>query len=636
MKSCAKLPRILAPQVLVLLTLGSSAHLGLADTGLPVVPGFQVTEYAIVPNPAGLTFSPTGVLYVGNGDNSGPVHVHRVGIGGAPVDSFGSRIYDPDAVQFDTAGVVSQDPGSVLVGVQAVPNQLPGAIKVIHPNGVVTTRFDGTGVFNNPGDMALDHTGRLLFTDVDPARRSILSTSGESPAAFIILPANARPLGIAIDGANRIFTAALDETIRVYASNGDLLNGSFASEMGYAIAFGGCSGMELYAADNDSHLVRIDTTGAVTVIGDGFGEISDLAFGPDGALYVSEYSKNRVLRVIPEPSSLRILTVGADRATSCGTLSWAFTTGNAYTVARSALLDLGNFGPSGIVARQVQFVLPVEEITCNALADADVVLLTAIYPDTLSAAERLILANFVRQGGGLLGFYNEAGVDLAAVFNAVEGGVGSGCAAVSANVPPVVGPFGMTTACISPHAHLFFDSIGPQGVAFMSDGNPVGAFFTEGLGKAILICDDEWFMSTGEMGCGLADLTPNTETLFLNAVAAVMPDSAWAGFDPTTGVQERNASAGTGSISLYTSPNPFRGSTTLRFSVPHPGRGILRIFNVSGCLVATPVDRILPSGTQEILWSAELFHGVHLPSGVYIAEFEVGGVRTTSQMTLLR
>ena len=48
-------------------------------------------------------------------------------------------------------------------------------------------------------------------------------------------------------------------------------------------------------------LVRIEISGTQTVIGSAFTDASDLEFGPDGALYVSEFNNDDILRVAAAP-----------------------------------------------------------------------------------------------------------------------------------------------------------------------------------------------------------------------------------------------------------------------------------------------------------------------------------------------
>ena len=44
-------------------------------------------------------------------------------------------------------------------------------------------------------------------------------------------------------------------------------------------------------------LVRIEMSGSATVIGTGFRTARDLQFGPDGALYVSDFTNDQVIRI---------------------------------------------------------------------------------------------------------------------------------------------------------------------------------------------------------------------------------------------------------------------------------------------------------------------------------------------------
>ncbi|HWP82188.1 MAG TPA: T9SS type A sorting domain-containing protein [Bacteroidota bacterium] len=60
-------------------------------------------------------------------------------------------------------------------------------------------------------------------------------------------------------------------------------------------------------------------------------------------------------------------------------------------------------------------------------------------------------------------------------------------------------------------------------------------------------------------------------------------------------------------------PNPFNPSTTIRFTLPEAGHVTVRVYNVLGQLVSTPLDERLQVGYHSISWYAG-----HLPSGTYI------------------
>lgn len=115
-----------------------------------------------------------------------------------------------------------------------------------------------------------------------------------------------RPGSIAIDDYNRIYVALADGTIRIYNSDGTVASSTFATGLAGLdtyIAFGpdpDGTGDALYALDG-SRLLRFNQQGNATVIGTGFsvGPASGTGFifGPDGALYVSEFNENRILRI---------------------------------------------------------------------------------------------------------------------------------------------------------------------------------------------------------------------------------------------------------------------------------------------------------------------------------------------------
>lgn len=78
-------------------------------------------------------------------------------------------------------------------------------------------------------------------------------------------------------------------------------------------------------------------------------------------------------------------------------------------------------------------------------------------------------------------------------------------------------------------------------------------------------------------------------------------------------------------------PNPFNPSSTIEFSLPTAAEVSLKIFNVMGQQVASPVDRRLPAGTYAVAWEAG-----KLPSGVYIYQLRAGNHVLTKKMLLTK
>lgn len=291
----------------------------------PIVPGFTVEHYADVTDPAEMTFDPaTGTMYVGR-DNSGSggspgsaAKIHVVAPGGVPVAEYGDTdIPDPDSVLFDADGAISGVAGSVLV---AGREGNEGALRAIHPDQTTSLLFHvGSGIVN-PNSLKYDSTGRVVIAD---NLGKIATTTGGNPTVLYDL--GGRNGTIAIDSNDNIFTDGPGGVIRIHAADGSLVNANFytdpdPAEGGFQLEFGpgdALWGDFLYGISRDSgELIRWDTAGTPTVIGTGFGgdpsiAVSDLEFGPDGALYVSFFSDDEIVRIIPEPGSVVLLGIGA-------------------------------------------------------------------------------------------------------------------------------------------------------------------------------------------------------------------------------------------------------------------------------------------------------------------------------------
>jgi hypothetical protein len=269
----------------------SQLQIASVTSALPkVAAGFHIEVYASVSEPMKLDFGRDGALYVGRDPGN---RIHRVAPGGRSVSEFGPPMVDPDAVLVDEAGLVSHVPHSVLVGGG-------GVLAAIFPNQAASVIFSSG--FADVDDMKFDRTNRLIFSDDFP--RVLAVPPGGTPTILFTTPS--RPGSIAIADDNRIFVALADGSIRSYNPDGTVANEAFATGMNGLdtyLAFGegeGGFGQALYVL-NGSSLLRFNRDGKATVIGTGFStgpsSGTGFVFGPDKALYISDYSANRILRI---------------------------------------------------------------------------------------------------------------------------------------------------------------------------------------------------------------------------------------------------------------------------------------------------------------------------------------------------
>jgi hypothetical protein len=275
--------------------------------GSPFVVGATAAVHSAVTDPMQIALGADAALFTGRdaigsgGSNSTPVKIHRAPPGGGPASEFGAVVIpDPDAVVVDVDGTLSGTPGSVLVGGQTDASGNTGQILAVRPDQSVVTVFASSTLWKDPQDMVFDGPNLLV---ADRIRREVRRwMPGQSTLSLLVddLPEN--PTHIAVDQAGRIFVSLLDGTIRRYNPNG---SGEFVVASGLPpqtpIAVGPTGPWQagdVYAIVGED-LVRFDgeSGGPPVAVGCGFtGTTRDLAFGPDGALYVSRFGNDHVMR----------------------------------------------------------------------------------------------------------------------------------------------------------------------------------------------------------------------------------------------------------------------------------------------------------------------------------------------------
>ncbi len=83
-------------------------------------------------------------------------------------------------------------------------------------------------------------------------------------------------------------------------------------------------------------------------------------------------------------------------------------------------------------------------------------------------------------------------------------------------------------------------------------------------------------------------------------------------------------------------PNPFRGRSTIQFSVPQSGRVELCVYNILGQRVKTLVSGNLAAGRHSVAWAGDDDRGAKVASGVYLYRLTAGGQSAVRRMTVVR
>ena len=97
-------------------------------------------------------------------------------------------------------------------------------------------------------------------------------------------------------------------------------------------------------------------------------------------------------------------------------------------------------------------------------------------------------------------------------------------------------------------------------------------------------------------------------------------------------------SAVPGKLTLYQNyPNPFNPTTTIEYSIERRSHVTLKVYDVTGALVTTLVDReVDPSQVQPVTWDGRDGAGTRVASGVYFYHLVAGDFAKTRKMVLLK
>jgi len=107
---------------------------------------------------------------------------------------------------------------------------------------------------------------------------------------------------------------------------------------------------------------------------------------------------------------------------------------------------------------------------------------------------------------------------------------------------------------------------------------------------------------------------------FLHYSGAVNP-AAFAGY--YRGIISNSVSAEP-TLYLQNYPNPFKGETSISFSLPEDGIVNISVFDIHGKVVRDLAGSLFPSGTSAIIWKGDDNQGRPVNPGIYVCRIIAG------------
>jgi hypothetical protein len=105
--------------------------------------------------------------------------------------------------------------------------------------------------------------------------------------------------------------------------------------------------------------------------------------------------------------------------------------------------------------------------------------------------------------------------------------------------------------------------------------------------------------------------------------------------DTVTAVEPGSGAAPRAFTVSPAAPNPFASATSFRYESTSPAHVTMAIYNVAGARVKLLLDVLVP-GSRTVIWDGKTTSGVRAPAGIYYLLVDVGGVRETRKVALLR
>ena len=108
-------------------------------------------------------------------------------------------------------------------------------------------------------------------------------------------------------------------------------------------------------------------------------------------------------------------------------------------------------------------------------------------------------------------------------------------------------------------------------------------------------------------------------------------------YDPThSALSEHNIRDNISNVLLQNYPNPFHGTTTIRYGLPKSEPIRVEVFNIAGQSVRVLANVVQSPGYKLLKWNGEDETGMRLGCGVYFYRITTPEYEATKKMLLLR
>jgi hypothetical protein len=83
-------------------------------------------------------------------------------------------------------------------------------------------------------------------------------------------------------------------------------------------------------------------------------------------------------------------------------------------------------------------------------------------------------------------------------------------------------------------------------------------------------------------------------------------------------------------------PNPFTKHTVISYTIPTSQMVSLKIYDLSGRIVKTLIDKSMKAGYHKVSWDGKSNSGTKVRSGIYFYRLEAGSFKSTQKLIFLR